>query len=297
MEIRPIAAKDRESLAALLRRIDTFSPPEISCALELIDLALTTNKADYQILVATKGDPVVGYVCYGPTPMTVGTFDLYWIACAPKAQLSDALKAARPKGGEHFGLYLLDKKVGYAFNDLSLANGTTDKAKAVSEFFFRANVGDKVSERRHTEVRLYEAKPGGRLLSFTIEDKGDGGEQRLEGEARPDGIRVVRKRPGRAVETLNLPATGETIEDADQPRVAVFRGQPIVGSVLDGQDLDSYKMTTTLKPSERRLVRGVNVPAHPGVSTSDKGQPPTQVPPADNAEIGAPCIRRSRRNG
>src|SRR5258708_39860410 len=78
---------------------------------------------------------------------------------APKAPLSDALKAARPKGGEHFGLYLLDKKVGYAFNDLSLANGTTDKTKAVSEFFFRAHVGDKVSERRHTEVRLYESKP------------------------------------------------------------------------------------------------------------------------------------------
>src|ERR1700716_415786 len=89
------------------------------------------------------------------------------VSAAPKALISDALKAARPKGGEHFGLYLLDKKVGYAFNDLSLANGTTDKAKAVSEFFFRAHVGDKVAERRHTEVRGYEAKPGGRLLSFT----------------------------------------------------------------------------------------------------------------------------------
>jgi len=26
---------------------------------------------------------VVGYVCYGPTPMTEGTFDLYWIASDP----------------------------------------------------------------------------------------------------------------------------------------------------------------------------------------------------------------------
>jgi ribosomal protein S18 acetylase RimI-like enzyme len=25
----------------------------------------------------------VGYVCYGPTPMTEGTFDLYWIAADP----------------------------------------------------------------------------------------------------------------------------------------------------------------------------------------------------------------------
>jgi hypothetical protein len=207
------------------------------------------------------------------------------VSAAPKAPLSDALKAARPKSGEHFGLYLLDKKVGYAFNDLSLAHGTTDKAKAVSEFFFRANVGDKVSERRHTEVRFYEAKPGGRLLSFTIEDKGDGGEQRLEGEARLDGIRVVRKRPGRAVETLSLPATAETIEDADQPRVAVFRSQPIVGTVLDGQDLDSYKMTTTLKPTERRLVRGVNVLLNKVVSISDKEKVPTEILLAENGEM------------
>jgi ribosomal protein S18 acetylase RimI-like enzyme len=29
---------------------------------------------------------VVGYVCYGPTPMTAGTFDLYWIASAPEVR-------------------------------------------------------------------------------------------------------------------------------------------------------------------------------------------------------------------
>ena len=86
MEIRPIAAKDREPLAALLGRIDTFSPTEVSCALELIDLALTSSKSDYQVLVAAKGDDVVGYICFGPTPMTEGTFDLYWIASAPEVR-------------------------------------------------------------------------------------------------------------------------------------------------------------------------------------------------------------------
>jgi ribosomal protein S18 acetylase RimI-like enzyme len=86
MEIRSIVATDREPLAELLRRIDSFSPSEVSCALELIDLALSPNKADYQVLVAAKSGKVVGYVCYGPTPMTEGTFDLYWIASAPEVR-------------------------------------------------------------------------------------------------------------------------------------------------------------------------------------------------------------------
>lgn len=38
------------------------------------------------MLVAAKGDDVVGYICFGPTPMTEGTFDLYWIASAPEVR-------------------------------------------------------------------------------------------------------------------------------------------------------------------------------------------------------------------
>ena len=85
MEIRPIAPPDRPQLAALLSRIETFSPDEAECALELIDLATTPGNKDYQVLVAAREaeNKVVGYVCYGPTPMTDGTFDLYWIASDP----------------------------------------------------------------------------------------------------------------------------------------------------------------------------------------------------------------------
>lgn len=83
MDIRPIIPSDREELAELLKHIETFSPDEVSCALELIDLALTPNHPDYQVLVAVRESKVVGYVCFGPTPMTQGTFDLYWIASAP----------------------------------------------------------------------------------------------------------------------------------------------------------------------------------------------------------------------
>lgn len=83
MEIRPLEKKDREALAALISRIETFSQEEVRCAIELVDLALTPNNPDYSILVADRNGSLVGYVCYGPTPMTEGTYDLYWIASDP----------------------------------------------------------------------------------------------------------------------------------------------------------------------------------------------------------------------
>jgi len=36
--------------------------------------------------VYRDGDDVLGYVCYGPHPLTDGVFDLYWIAVDPAAQ-------------------------------------------------------------------------------------------------------------------------------------------------------------------------------------------------------------------
>src|SRR5260370_42608357 len=110
---------------------------------------------------------------------------------------------------------------------------SAERARAVSEFFLKANVANKVSERTHREVRVYEAKPGGRLLSFVIEDKGDGGDQRLGGTATPQGVRVVRKRPGHPSQTLNLLASKERNEDAHNPRVAGFRHKPVHGLIPD----------------------------------------------------------------
>ncbi|WP_239470448.1 GNAT family N-acetyltransferase [Archangium violaceum] len=67
----------------MIQRIETFSPEEVTVAIELVDLALQPNNQDYKILVADRDGKLVGYVCYGPTPMTEGTYDLYWIASDP----------------------------------------------------------------------------------------------------------------------------------------------------------------------------------------------------------------------
>jgi ribosomal protein S18 acetylase RimI-like enzyme len=95
VKVRAIAAADRAPLARLLRSIAEFKPEEVEVAEELIDLAIADAGADpapdggsgYRCLVALdEGGGLSGYICYGPTPMTVSTFDLYWIAVDPARQ-------------------------------------------------------------------------------------------------------------------------------------------------------------------------------------------------------------------
>jgi ribosomal protein S18 acetylase RimI-like enzyme len=54
--------------------------------MELVDEALGKADTTYEVLVAVDDrdplaptDQVRGYVCFGATPMTEATFDLYWI--------------------------------------------------------------------------------------------------------------------------------------------------------------------------------------------------------------------------
>ncbi len=81
MKFRGLTASDRPSIKAALAD-GTFKEGEIEVALELVDLALS-NSPDYEFIVATRNDSFAGYVCFGKTPMTEGTFDLYWIVTAP----------------------------------------------------------------------------------------------------------------------------------------------------------------------------------------------------------------------
>jgi transglutaminase-like putative cysteine protease len=204
---------------------------------------------------------------------------------AAKAEVSDVLKTPRPQGGEWLGLYLMDKKVGYFFTDLSRVPGRTDQVRSINELVFKATVGSKLSERVHREERVYEAKPGGRLLSFVVQQRGDGGEQRLEGTQTPTGLRVVRKRPGLPDEVLTLKASSETVEDADQARVAIYRKAKVEGTITDGTDLESYKVTTTMEPAEERMVRGVKVRLHKAQTLSEKEKVPVVAYVTDDGEM------------
>jgi ribosomal protein S18 acetylase RimI-like enzyme len=61
-----------------------FTREEILVALELVDGALAEPGGDYRVLCADVDGVLAGYICYGPTPMTEGTWDLYWIVTRPQ---------------------------------------------------------------------------------------------------------------------------------------------------------------------------------------------------------------------
>lgn len=105
--VRAIEARDRPALAALLTTVAEFTAEEVAVALELIDAAIDETD-DYRVLVAESARPgaLDGYVCFGPTPMTTGTWDLYWIATSSAARrtgvgraLIDALDLALRREG------------------------------------------------------------------------------------------------------------------------------------------------------------------------------------------------------
>ncbi|HUW32608.1 MAG TPA: GNAT family N-acetyltransferase [Planctomycetota bacterium] len=86
--IRYSMPQDREAIIGLLADTQAFRPDELEVAGEVLDDALAHGEdGHYQSYVAEQEDGhVTGWVCFGPTPCTLGTFDVYWIAVNPNQQ-------------------------------------------------------------------------------------------------------------------------------------------------------------------------------------------------------------------
>jgi ribosomal protein S18 acetylase RimI-like enzyme len=95
--IGALSPRDRDRITGILRASAVFREEEIGVALELFDSALGVSggahdanptsemtppaSSDYAFLGAfTPEDELAGFACYGPTPATDRTWDLYWIA-------------------------------------------------------------------------------------------------------------------------------------------------------------------------------------------------------------------------
>jgi len=80
-----MVAADRSGVFRILENAGNFTPEEVGTALELIDewleLGEHSGYLTYVMESITEGESeVLGYACFGPTPLTESTYDLYWIA-------------------------------------------------------------------------------------------------------------------------------------------------------------------------------------------------------------------------
>ena len=83
--MKALETAHRARLADLLAATPEFTADEARVALEVIDDALAGDP-EYRELVDEAGDEIRGYICFGPTPVTRGTWDLYWICVSRSAR-------------------------------------------------------------------------------------------------------------------------------------------------------------------------------------------------------------------
>jgi ribosomal protein S18 acetylase RimI-like enzyme len=108
--------EDVDAVEALTRATGAFRADEVDCARELLEEALRDGQeaSGYYFLFADGVDAagnwrLDGYACFGPIPMTLGRYELYWIAVHPEARGTGIGKrlarqteaAVRAEGGTH----------------------------------------------------------------------------------------------------------------------------------------------------------------------------------------------------
>jgi len=89
MTIEPSRPDDREPILAVARDVGVFDAEEVDVVAELFDGYLHDPiQSGYNFL--SDRDPatgaVLGFACWGPTSLSRGAVDLYWIATARTAQ-------------------------------------------------------------------------------------------------------------------------------------------------------------------------------------------------------------------
>jgi ribosomal protein S18 acetylase RimI-like enzyme len=84
-QIRSPSEAESECITAIARDAKVFSAEEIEVVQELVEehFEFGAERSGYHFVIAGDEREVFGFACYGPRPLTIGTFDLYWIVVAP----------------------------------------------------------------------------------------------------------------------------------------------------------------------------------------------------------------------
>jgi hypothetical protein len=110
-----------------------------------------------------------------------------------------------------------------------------------SETTISASLGTRAVRRMQLDEKVYEARPGGRLLSFRSRREGDGGFRSVEGRCTAEGCAVVLTTEGQR-EERRIPPVGDIAEQADAARLAAARRGVVRGEQLDLETLRVKKM-------------------------------------------------------
>jgi D-alanine-D-alanine ligase len=87
VEIGAVTKKHVNAIYSLLESTRVFRAEELAVAIEVIESYLENPGQDYDVVGAfTRDGSLLGYACWGPTPCTADTWDLYWIAVSADAQ-------------------------------------------------------------------------------------------------------------------------------------------------------------------------------------------------------------------
>jgi ribosomal protein S18 acetylase RimI-like enzyme len=101
--------KDGPGILTISASAGVFDPSEVSTVAELWGeyLGKGPETSGYYFIVYREQEAMLGFACYGPRPLTEGTYDLYWIAVEPnqrkrgigKALMTQAEIEIRARGG------------------------------------------------------------------------------------------------------------------------------------------------------------------------------------------------------
>jgi ribosomal protein S18 acetylase RimI-like enzyme len=87
LTIRPAEERDKQAILHISSEVGVFTDEEVATVDELLQAYLyDPEQRDYHFFVACDPpDHILGFVCFGPTALTEGTYDLYWIAVSKSA--------------------------------------------------------------------------------------------------------------------------------------------------------------------------------------------------------------------
>ncbi len=138
-----VLPRDVEEVRSLVARTGFFREDEIQVAAELVTERLNRGpESGYYFVMAEEGGRLTGYVCYGPIPCTISSYDLYWIAVEPhlqgrglgKALLCEAERLIRKMGGDR--VYVeTSSKTQYESTRLFYERCGYSKASVLDDFY------------------------------------------------------------------------------------------------------------------------------------------------------------------